>query len=53
MPVYASLSDIPHDFDLVQIFRPSDAVPSIVDEALALTRKKEIRVIWMQIGGAA
>lgn len=50
VPAYASLSDIPYDFDLVQIFRPSGAVPSIVDEALALTREKGIRVIWMQIG---
>ena len=48
-PVYATLSDIPHDFDVVQIFRPSDAVPPIVDEALALAKDKGIRVIWMQI----
>ncbi len=48
--VYASLNDIPHDFDLVQIFRPSDAAPPIVDEVLALAHDKGIRVIWMQIG---
>ena len=47
--VYASLSDIPHDFDLVQIFRPSDAVPPIVDEAIGLAQDKKIRFIWMQI----
>ncbi len=49
-PVYATLSEIPHYFDLVQIFRPSDAVPPIIDEALALAHDKGVRFIWMQIG---
>ena len=47
--VYESLSDIPHEFDMVQIFRPSEAVPPIVDEALTLKQDKGIRTIWMQI----
>lgn len=46
MKAYKSLSEVPFDFDIVQIFRPSDAVPPIVDEAL----KTKAKVIWMQLG---
>jgi predicted CoA-binding protein len=46
--VYASLSDIGFDVDMVDIFRRSDAVPAIVDEALA--RWPALQTIWMQIG---
>lgn len=49
-PVYASLSDIPADItiDMVDIFRASDAVPGVVDEALAAL--PGLRSIWMQLG---
>ena len=46
--VYASLADIPHDEDMVDIFRKPDAVPALVDEALA--RWPDLQTIWMQIG---
>ncbi|HCP80122.1 MAG TPA: CoA-binding protein [Octadecabacter sp.] len=46
--VYAKLADIPFDVDFVDIFRRSDAVPSIVDEALA--RWPKLQTIWMQLG---
>ncbi|TVR46636.1 MAG: CoA-binding protein [Rhodobacteraceae bacterium] len=46
--VHASLSDCPEDVDMVDIFRRSEAVPPIVDEALAHLPK--LRTIWMQIG---
>lgn len=46
--VYGTLADIPFDVDMVDIFRRSDAVPAIVDEALA--RIPKIQTIWMQIG---
>lgn len=46
--VYAALSDIPVDVDMVDIFRRSDAVPAIVDEALA--RWPDLQTVWMQIG---
>lgn len=47
---YASLSDIPAEsgVDMVDIFRNSDAVPAIVDEALSVL--PGLRTIWMQIG---
>ena len=44
---YASLADVPEPIDMVDIFRASNAVPPIVDEALAL--KPMPKVIWMQL----
>jgi predicted CoA-binding protein len=47
---YASLSDIPGRFDMVDVFRASDAAGAIVDEAIKIAADKGIRVIWMQLG---
>lgn len=44
---YARLSDIPVAIDMVDIFRASDAVPGIIDEALALDPLP--KVVWMQL----
>jgi predicted CoA-binding protein len=46
--VRGSLSEIEEGVDMVDIFRRSDAVPEIVDEALAVFPK--LQTIWMQIG---
>lgn len=46
--VYADVADIPQDVDMVDIFRKSDAVPAIVDAALA--RWPALQTVWMQIG---
>ena len=43
---YASVSDVPGAIDVVQIFRPSDEVGPIVDEAIAAGAK----AVWMQLG---
>ena len=43
---YASLKEIPEKVDVVDIFRRADAVPGIVDEAIAMGAK----VVWMQLG---
>lgn len=48
--VYASLNDIPDNFDMVDIFRPSDAAGDITREAIHLAQDKGIDVVWMQIG---
>lgn len=48
--VHADLASIPKDarVDMVDIFRRSDAVPEIVEEALR--ELPDLRTIWMQIG---
>lgn len=46
--IVASLSDIDEPVDMVDIFRRSDAVPPIVDEALEVF--PDLATIWMQIG---
>jgi hypothetical protein len=45
---HASLAAIPRPVDMVDVFRNSDAVSGVVDEALALNPLP--KVIWMQLG---
>ncbi|MFN3656450.1 MAG: CoA-binding protein [Pseudolabrys sp.] len=45
--VYARLSDIPEPIDMVDIFRGSEHVLPIVEEALTLTPRPQ--VIWLQL----
>ncbi|WP_073256541.1 CoA-binding protein [Shimia gijangensis] len=46
--VIASLSEVNAPVDMVDIFRRSEAVPPIVDEALQCF--PDLKTIWMQIG---
>jgi len=46
--VVSSLADVPIKPDMIDIFRKSEAVPAIVDEAIELF--PDLDVIWMQIG---
>lgn len=43
---YPNLAAIPGSVDVVDIFRNSEAVPEIVEEAIA----KQAKVVWMQPG---
>lgn len=45
--IYASLSDIPEPIDMIDIFRASENVMPVVEEALTL--KPRPQVIWMQL----
>ena len=44
---YPSIADISEDVDVVDIFRRSEDVPPVVNDAI---NKKGIKVIWMQSG---
>ncbi len=48
--VYKSLSEIPFDIDMVDIFRKPDAIAKIVDESIALKNQKNIKTVWFQLG---
>jgi predicted CoA-binding protein len=43
---YPSLREVPEKIDIVDVFRKPDAVPAIVDEAIAVGAK----TVWMQEG---
>ncbi|HBF30029.1 CoA-binding protein [Rhizobium sp.] len=46
--VYATLADIPEPFDMVDVFRASEYLENVVDEAIALVPHP--KVIWAQLG---
>ncbi|WP_248515897.1 CoA-binding protein [Salinarchaeum laminariae] len=43
---YDSLTDVPGDVEIVDVFRPSDEVAGIVDQAL---ERGDVDVIWTQL----
>jgi len=43
---YARLEDVPEKIDIVDIFRRPEAVPPLVDSAIAVGA----RAVWMQLG---
>ena len=48
--VYAALADIPDRFEMVDIFRNSEAAGEIVDETVAVADDKGVKTVWMQLG---
>ena len=44
---YDSLADVPGPIDVVEVFRPADEVPAIVEQALA---RDDVQAIWLQQG---
>jgi len=48
LTAYASLADVPEPVDMVDVFRSADAVPGVIEEALALDPRPG--VIWLQLG---
>jgi predicted CoA-binding protein len=43
---YASLADVPHPIDIVNVFRRAEDTPAIADEAVAVGAK----ALWLQVG---
>ncbi len=46
LTIYPELTDVPGPVDVVDVFRRSDAVPAIVEQAIAIGA----RAIWLQEG---
>ena len=44
---YDSLAGVPAEIDVVEVFRPSEEVAEIVDEAL---ERDDVEVVWLQEG---
>lgn len=45
--VYRSLSEIPFEIDMVDIFRKPDVIASVVEEVL---KRDDIKTVWTQLG---
>ncbi|WP_132058498.1 CoA-binding protein [Halorussus amylolyticus] len=44
---YDSLADVDEEVDIVDVFRPSDEVAGIVEQAI---ERDDVKVIWTQLG---
>ena len=45
-----SLADVEGEIDVVNVFRPSEEVPDIVDEAIARKESQgDVRAVWLQL----
>ncbi len=48
---YKSILEIPDEIDVVQVFRPSEEVPQIVEQVIKRKREKgDVKVLWLQEG---
>jgi predicted CoA-binding protein len=48
---YKSVLDVPGQIDIVEVFRPSNEVPKIIDEVLErVKRRGDVKVVWLQEG---
>lgn len=45
--VYRTISEIPFEIDMVDIFRKPDAIAAVVDEAIA---RGDVKTVWTQLG---
>jgi predicted CoA-binding protein len=46
IPVYMTLADIPHEVDIIDVFRRSEDIPELIDSVLA----KNPKALWLQEG---
>jgi predicted CoA-binding protein len=48
---YKSLLEVPERVEVVQVFRPPNEIPKVVDEVLErLKQKGDVKVLWLQEG---
>ncbi|WP_052886064.1 CoA-binding protein [Thermoproteus uzoniensis] len=48
---YRSILEVPEPIDVVQVFRPSEEVPKIAEEAIKRRRERgDVKVVWLQLG---
>ncbi|MFX0163573.1 MAG: CoA-binding protein [Candidatus Hodarchaeota archaeon] len=43
---YPDLLSVPKEVEVVEVFRPAEEAPGIVDQAI----KKQVKAVWLQIG---
>jgi uncharacterized protein len=48
--VVSSLADIAEEFEMVDVFRRSDALPGLVNEVKPLIKARAIQCLWLQLG---
>lgn len=47
---FPDLASVPEPFDLVDVFRRSDAIPEVAAAVLALPPERRPKVVWLQSG---
>ncbi|MAF91906.1 MAG: CoA-binding protein [Bdellovibrionaceae bacterium] len=47
IPCVSSISDIPSEIEILDVFRASEHIPQIVDEAI---KHSKVKVLWLQLG---
>lgn len=48
---YDSLGDVPDEIEIVNVFRPSEEIPDVVDEVLERRADRgDVEALWLQLG---
>jgi len=48
---YKSLMEVPEEVEVVEVFRPSEEVPKIVEEVIQRRKARgDVKVLWLQLG---
>jgi predicted CoA-binding protein len=48
---YKSLMEVPEEVEVVEVFRPSEEVPKIVEGVIQRKRARgDVKVLWLQLG---
>lgn len=48
--VVPSLADLREPVEMIDVFRRSDAVPAVIDEAITQRQRLGLKTIWLQLG---